>query len=112
MSTGFATEAGHVIEVGGLSSGDIARATSADPTTVRAWIRGERSPSGRNAERLVELSSVVERLAAVLARDYIRVWMLKPHDALREDKPLDVIAEGRYREVSRLVAGLESTAMS
>ncbi|UTI63238.1 helix-turn-helix transcriptional regulator [Paraconexibacter antarcticus] len=112
MSTGFATEAEHVVDLGGLSASDIARATSADPTTVRAWIRGNRSPSGRNAERLVELSSVVERLSTVMAKDYIRVWLLKPSAVLEEDKPLDVVAEGRYRDVLRLVAALESTAMS
>ena len=37
-----------------------------------------------------------------------RVWMRKPI-ALDDDKPLDVIANGDYRRVSRVVAGLEGS---
>src|SRR4051794_41809642 len=63
MSTAFATEAVHVQQTGHLSVADIARATGADETTVRAWLRGARSPSGARAERLAELSADVEGLA-------------------------------------------------
>jgi hypothetical protein len=37
------------------------------------------------------------------------VWMRKPVPLLDDDKPLDVIAAGDYRRVSRVVAGLESS---
>ena len=46
MATAFAGEAAHVKDIGHLSAPDIARATGADETTVRAWLRGTRSPSG------------------------------------------------------------------
>jgi hypothetical protein len=39
---------------------------------------------------------------------YVPVWMRKPVPLLDDDKPLDVIAAGDYRRVSRVVAGLES----
>jgi transcriptional regulator with XRE-family HTH domain len=108
MSTAFAIEAAHIQETGRLSVADIARATGANETTVRAWLRGARSPSGVRAERLAELSSIVERLARVMDPSYVPVWLRKPVPALGEDKPLDVIAAGEYRRVSRLLAGLES----
>ena len=54
MATAFASEAAHVKDIGHLSAPDIARATGADETTVRAWLRGARSPSGARAERLAE----------------------------------------------------------
>jgi hypothetical protein len=108
MSTAFATEAAHVQEVGHLSAADIARATGANETTARAWLRGSRSPSGVRAERLAELSSIVERLARVMEPAYVPVWMRKPVPLLDDDKPLDVIAAGEYRRVSRVLAGLES----
>jgi len=76
---------------------DIARATSANETTVRAWLRDERSPSGDHAERLAELSSIVERLVLVMQANYVPVWMRKPIPLLDDDKPLDVIAAGAYR---------------
>ena len=75
---------------------------------MRAWLRGDRSPSGARAERLAELSAIVERLARVMQPAYVPVWMRKPVPLLDDDKPLDVIAAGDYRRVSRVLAGLES----
>jgi transcriptional regulator with XRE-family HTH domain len=108
MATAFASEATHVQEVGQLSAADIARATGTNETTVRAWLRGSRSPSGVRAERLAELSAIVERLARLMQPAYVPVWMRKPVPLLDDDKPLDVIAAGEYRRVSRVLAGLES----
>ncbi len=112
MSTAFATEATHIQEIGHLSVADIARATGANETTVRAWLRGARSPSGMRAERLAELSAIVERLARVMDAAYVPVWMRKPVPLLDDDKPLDVIAAGDYRRVSRVLAGLESPGVA
>jgi len=60
------------------------------------------------AERLAELSSIVERLARVMESSYVPVWLRKPVPLLDDDKPLDVIAAGDYRRVSRVIAGLEA----
>jgi len=109
MATAFASEAAHIQEIAHLGVADIARATGANETTVRAWLRDERSPSGAHAERLAELSSIVERLVRVVQPDYVPVWMRKPVPLLEDDKPLDVIAAGDYRRVSRIVAGLEAS---
>lgn len=109
MATAFASEAAHVRDIGHLSVGDIARATGADDTTVRAWLRDERSPTGVRAERLVELASVVERLVLVMKPEYVPVWLRKPIALLDDDKPLDVIECGQYRRVSRVVAALEAS---
>ena len=108
MTTAFASEAAHIAETGHLTVPDIARATGAHETTVRAWLRDERSPSGEHAERLAELSAMVERLVHVMEPAYVPVWMRKPIPLLDDDKPLDVIADGEYRRVSRVLASLES----
>jgi transcriptional regulator with XRE-family HTH domain len=112
MKTAFASEAAHVKEIAHLSAADIARATGADESTVRAWLRGSQSPSGLRAERLAELAALVERLVLVIDPEYIPVWMRKPIGLLDDDKPLDVIGAGDYRRVSRIVAGLESPPAS
>jgi uncharacterized protein (DUF2384 family) len=109
MAVGFAGEAAHIQELGNLSVGDVARATASDDSTVRAWLNDTRSPSGERAERLAELSSLVERLVNVMDDSYIPVWLRKPNPLLEDDKPLDVIAAGGYRRVSRLIAGLEGS---
>src|SRR5438067_320069 len=78
MTTAFAEEALRIRETGHLSDRDIARATGAGVSTVGAWIRGTRSPRGERAERLAELSAIVERLARVMQPSYIPVWLQKP----------------------------------
>lgn len=108
MATELASEAARIKDIGHLSVPDIARATGANETTVRAWVRRDRSPSGDYAERLVELSSIVERLVQLMEPDYVPVWMRKPIPLLDDDKPLDVIAAGDYRRVSRVIASLEA----
>jgi hypothetical protein len=60
------------------------------------------------AERLAELSSIVERLTRVMEPSYVPLWLRKPVPLLDDDKPLDVLAAGDYRRVSRVIAGLEA----
>lgn len=108
MGTAFASEAAYIKRIAGVSPNTIAVATGANPSTVRSWIAGKSSPSGRRAERLAELSAVVERLVLVMKPEYVPVWLVKPIAALDDEKPVVVIAEGRYRDVSKLIAGLES----
>lgn len=112
MDTAFAREVAYVREVGHLSDKDIARATGAGVSTVGAWMRRARTLSGVRAERLAELSAMVDRLARVMDPDYIPVWMRKPVAALGDDKPLDVLARGDYRRLSRLISELESPTFS
>lgn len=112
MPLGFASEAAHVRDLGHLSTADIARATGADDSTVRAWLNDTRSPSGERAERLAELSSIVERLVRVIQAEYVPVWLRKPNAMLDDEKPIDLVATADYRKVSRVIAALEGTAVS
>jgi hypothetical protein len=48
----------------------------------------------------------------VMQPAYVPVWMRKPVPLLDDDKPLDVIAAGDYRRVSRVLAGLEASGAS
>lgn len=105
----FLREASFVSEVAQLSDADIARATGAAPSTARAWLAGSRAPTGERAERLVELSSLVERLTRVMDPSYIAVWLRKPVPVLDDDKPLDVIGRGDYRRVAKIVSALEES---
>ncbi len=92
---------------GRLGDEDIARATGAGRSTARSWLSGTRTPSGVRAERLIELSALVHRLARVMDADYIPIWLKTPVRALDDEKPIDLIAGGEYRRVSKLVAALE-----
>ena len=54
---------------GRLGDRDIARAAGAGVSTVGAWMHRTRAPTGERAERLVELSAIVERLVRVVDHD-------------------------------------------
>jgi transcriptional regulator with XRE-family HTH domain len=112
MATAFAEEALRIRTTGRLSDRDIARATGAGVSTVGAWLRRTRSPRGERAERLVELSAIVERLARVIEPDYIPVWLHKPVAALEDEKPIDLLARGEWQRVARLISELESPGFS
>jgi hypothetical protein len=111
-SSAFAREAAFLHEEGHLSSEDIAAATGAAPSTARAWVALKQAPSGAQAERIAELSSISERLLRVMVAEYIPVWLNKPVPALGNRKPLDLIAEGKYLQVAQVVSGLEETVAS
>jgi uncharacterized protein (DUF2384 family) len=112
MPTAFAGEAAHIHDIGHLSAVDIAWATKADESTVRAWIRGDRSPSGTRAERLAELSAIVERAVNLMQAEYVPVWMRKPVGLLDDRKPLDLVRTGGYRQVLRALSSLEGMPVS
>jgi uncharacterized protein (DUF2384 family) len=105
-------EAVYLHEIARLTDADIARATGVARSTARAWLAHTRSPTGDRAERLIELSALVERLARVMEPSYIAVWLRKPVPALKECKPIDVIAGGNYMRVAELVSALEEASFS
>ncbi len=96
----------------GIQPADIARVTGAARATVGSWIRASRRPGAVHRQRLLELVAVVDRLHRVMSEDYIAIWLQKPQPALGDDTPLDALGEGRYRDVSRLVAELENDSFS
>ncbi|MQA76243.1 MAG: DUF2384 domain-containing protein [Solirubrobacterales bacterium] len=105
-------EAAHMSGVAKLSDADIARATGVARSSARAWLNGTRTPTGERAERLIELSALVERLERLIEPDYIAIWLRKPVPALGDEKPLDLIGRGEYRRVAGLISGLEGTSAS
>lgn len=92
---------------GGLSTDLIARSTGAAHATVRDWLNHRSSPTGTRAERIAELSAIVERLQRVIDPDYLPVWLTKPVEALDNEKPIDLIARGDYLRVARLISSIE-----
>lgn len=111
MSTAITEEVRRVHDAG-LPNADIARATGADTTTVSAWQRGSRQPTGVRRERVIELGEIVRRLERVIELRYITVWLVRPNEALDDERPLDLIAAGQFRRVAQIVAQIESDTFS
>jgi uncharacterized protein (DUF2384 family) len=108
MATAFAAEAARIRDVGHLSDRQISQAVRAAPSTVRDWFSGRSSPTGIRAERVAELGEIVDRLTRVMEPDYIPVWLSKPVEALGDQKPIQLIRQGKATRVARVISGLES----
>jgi len=100
-------EAKRMRDVAHLSDVLIAKATGARPSTVRDWFAGRSSPTGRRAERLIELSEMMDRLARVMKAEYIPVWLQRPVPVLDDQKPIELLARGDYKPVADVIADLE-----
>jgi uncharacterized protein (DUF2384 family) len=61
---------------------------------------------------VIELSALVEPLARVMAPEYVWTWLRKPVPTLRDKKPIDLIASGRYPRVAALISALEEAPYS
>jgi uncharacterized protein (DUF2384 family) len=100
-------EAKRVRDVAHLSDALIAKATGARPSTVRDWFNDRSSPTGVRAERLIELSEMMDRLARVIQPEYIPIWLQRPVPVLDDEKPLDLLARGDYRRIADVITDLE-----
>ena len=96
----------------GVDTGDIARATGAEVGTVTSWARAKRQPSAAFRDRLLDLIAIVDRLSRTMDQKYIPLWLNKPLPALGDERPLVALGNGRYKEVSKLVAELENDSYS
>ncbi len=102
-----ALEEAQRMHAGGLSVELIAHATGAARSTVRDWLIGRSVPRGPRAERVSELSALLDRLPRVMSANSISAWLIQPIEALDDDKPIDVIVRGDYGRVARLISELE-----
>jgi uncharacterized protein (DUF2384 family) len=96
----------------GIEPSDIARVTGAARATVSAWIRATRRPGAAHRQRLLELVTIADRLSDVMDDEYVGIWLQKPLPALDDERPLDALSVGRYRDVSRIVAELENDSFA
>jgi len=74
--------------------------------------RCKRQPSAGYRVRLLELISIIDRLSETMDAGYVPLWLNKPSPVLGDERPLVALGEGRYKEVSRLVAELENDSFS
>jgi hypothetical protein len=112
VATAYADEAVRLRSKAHLDDEMIARATGAARSTVRDWLAKRSAPTGVRAERVVELSAIVDRLPRLMRAEYIPVWLAKPIEALDDEKPVDLIARGEYRRVARIISELEDPGAS
>lgn len=97
---------GRVIESTGLDYTDVARMLDANPRTVSRWINEGTEPRWELRERVLELTAVIERLSQVVRPEAAHDWLFTPNPTFQHDKPVELVRDGRFKEVLAVIDGL------
>lgn len=81
-----------------ITQAELAHAVGASVRTVQNWSRGS-APRGQTAIRLVDMQYLVGELRDVYTDDAIQIWLRSRNRNLGGDRPIDLLANGRYDEV-------------
>ena len=82
-----------------LDRHDLARALDTKPRAVARWLNKETAPHADARERLLELIAVLERLSATLQPTAANQWLFTPNPSLDYHKPVDLLRDGKSRQV-------------
>jgi putative toxin-antitoxin system antitoxin component (TIGR02293 family) len=82
-----------------LDQGQLARLLGTNPRTVSRWRREQARPRHGARERLLEVLSVLELLSKTLRPQPAHDWLFTPNPLLGHHKPVDLLQEGKYRDV-------------
>lgn len=91
------------IQDGGVKATDIAQLTGTRTETVSRWNSGRNQPQGATLHRVLELEFIVQRLGELYAPEETRLWIFSRHKALNNERPADLIQQGRTDEVIRAI---------
>ena len=89
-----------------IDTSDVARVSGAHARSVGRWHAGRSEPRRESEERLLELKAVVDLLRRVMRDDAARLWLRAPNPDLGYEKPLDLVAAGKYQRVVDLLLAL------
>lgn len=89
-----------------VDTADVARVSGAHARSVSRWHTSKTEPRRASEERLLELKAVVDLLRRVMGDDAARLWLRSPNPDLGYEKPLDLVAAGRYQRVIDLLLAL------
>lgn len=93
---------------GGLKGIDLANILGVSPPTVTRWSKGEADPTIEKQTAMAQLRWVAARLADFYEPDEVRLWLQSPHPQLENQRPYDLIVEGRTPEVLEVIERLDS----
>jgi putative toxin-antitoxin system antitoxin component (TIGR02293 family) len=93
-----------------ISAGSIAEMIGASPQTLSRWAKGKNDPQREHLDRLLEFDYLTERLAEFFSPEDARLWLFAPHPQLNGERPADLLAKGRQKEVLAVIARLQDSA--
>ncbi len=96
----------HLYEGDVVDTSDLARVSDTNPRSVARWKAAAATPRRDAEERLLELRAVVDLVRRVMRDDAARFWMRSPNPDLGYEKPIDLVAAGKYQRVVDLLLAL------
>lgn len=88
-----------VLADGIVDAADVARVLGSTVRSVARWQAAEVTPRRESEERLLELKAVIDLARKHLRPESARLWLRSPNPELSYGKPIDLIADGEYRQV-------------
>jgi len=107
MSNAIKSRLKVINEKASLGFSEVADLLKVRSETVSRWNQGRAFPQPEPEQRLLELGYIVEQLAEIYEPDEARLWLLSPQKLLKDQKPVELIKEGRYQEVLNIVHQLQ-----
>lgn len=92
-----------------LSTAEIGRLTGVTERQVQRWASGISRPDSDSRSRLLELAYVVAQLREVYTEDGTEIWLHGRNRGLNHQRPIDLLAAGKFdlvlNEIDRLTNG-------
>lgn len=94
----------------GITRTELSKAVGAAERTVQTWVAGTSKPTGRRAQRLLDVQLIVRLLSDTYTREGIRIWLNSRNRNLQLRRPIDLLEEGDIdgvlEEAGRISGGM------
>lgn len=110
MSSAVAKKIDSIKQRTRISSNSIAQMVGATPQTLSRWTTGKNDPQPEHLDRLLEFDYLTERLSEFFEPEDAKLWLFAPHPQLNGQRPADLVAKGRMKEVLAVIARLQDSA--
>ncbi len=95
----------------GICSNSIAEMVGTTPQTLSCWTMGKNDPQPEQLDRLLEFDYLTEHLSEFFEPEDAKLWLFTPHPQLNGQRPADLMAKGRMKEVFEVIARLQDSAI-
>lgn len=89
-----------------IDARDLAEMLGTSPRSVSRWQKTGSTPRRETEVRLLEVQAVTDLLRRVMREDSARIWLHSPNPDLGYEKPLELVASGKYRRVIGAILAL------